>query len=171
MAGQSAIWQVQDSAANGTEATAGASNTVLFNETPVNTAGGLIFASEFNIRRAIGENSSVDGDGNQLQDMKLSGVEVQITGMFKDSDSGNTEIAKLMTWMKETQEATGYTEGRFGIRLDDFPHFNMVPTSTYGIMINNLRFVRDPTRKNKAGFVMTLRIGGKLNPWLTANGF
>jgi hypothetical protein len=171
MAGQSALWQVQDSAANGTEATATSTNTILFNETPVVTSGGNIFATDFNIRRAIGENTNVDGNGNELQDMRLSGIEIQVTGIIKDADSGNAIIGKLMTWLKEDQDATGYEEGRFGLRLDDFPHFNMIPTSTYGIMIRNLRFARDPSKNNKAGFILTLAIGGNLTSWIASNGF
>lgn len=171
MVGQSAIWQVQDSAVDGTEATAGASNTLLFNETPVVTAGGHIMATDFNLRRALGEIPDVDGPGNDLQDMDLSGVEIQVTGIIKDADSGNAAMAKLLTWYKENQEATDFEEGRFGLRLDDFPHLNMVPTSTYGTMIGNMRFARDPTRKNKAGFILILRVGGNISSWLAANGF
>ena len=171
MAGQSAIWQVQDSAANGTEATATATNTLLFNETPIVSQGGVIPFSDFRLRNALGEVPDTDDNGNDLHDMKLAGCDIIITGVFKDSDSSNAGITKLMTWMKESKEATGYEEGRFGLRLDDFPYFNMVPTATYGCMIQDLKFARDPKRHNRAGFILTLRVGGNITSWMAANGF
>ena len=171
MAGQSALWQVQDSASDGTESTATSTNTVLFNEAPVVASGGVIFSSEYNIRNSVAENPKVDGNNNDVQDMGLDGIDVQITGIIKDSDSSNATIAKLMSWVKEAKTATGFTEGRLGLRVDDFPHFNMTPTSTYGFVLQSLKFVRDGENKNKAGFVLVVRVGGDVSGWLTANGF
>jgi len=31
--------------------------------------------------------------------------------------------------------------------------------------------VRDPNKENRAGFVMTLRVGGDVRGWLDANGY
>jgi len=129
MASNSAIWWVKAGAANGTEATATADLTnfsdgeiILFNESPVVAKGGLIFQSEFNFRQSIAENKKVDGTGNEIQDMGIGGIEVQITGMIKDSDTANTPITKLMTWSNEEKTGTGFTQGRFGLRIDDFPY-------------------------------------------------
>lgn len=171
MASNSAIWQVQSGAANGTEATATSTNTILFNESPVVSTGGVIFTTDFNVRNSVAENTKVDGNGNAIQDMGLDGIDIQITGLIKDSDSGNGSVTKLMSWIKAGKTTTGYTEGRFGLRLDDFPFFNMVPTSTYGLVINNVRFVRDPEKINKVGVVINLRVGGDITSWLAANGF
>lgn len=169
----SAIWQVQTSATDGLEATAGAANTIIFNETPITTSGGHIFTTESNIRRSVPENAKAAGDGNEIQDMGLDGIDIQITGIIKDSDSGatNDNIAKLMTWNKEPQDTTGYTFGRIGLRMDDFQAFRIIPTSDYGAMIQSLRFVRDPNKTNKTGFIMTLRLGGDHAAWFAANGF
>ena len=171
MASNAAIWQVQNSAVDGLEATAGSSNTVEFNETPIQTAGQVIQSSEFNIRDSIPENPRVFGDGNELQDMGLDGIDIQITGLLRDSDSGNTPMDKLMTWFRQDKQATGYTRGRFGLRLDDFPHFNIVPTSTFGGAIQSIRFVRDPENKNNVNFVLVMRISGDLTAWFLSNGF
>ena len=103
--------------------------------------------------------------------MGLDGIDVQITGIIKDSDSSNATVSKLMSWVKEAKTATGFTEGRLGLRVDDFPHFNMTPTSTYGFVLQSLKFVRDGETKNKAGFVLVVRVGGDVSGWLTANGF
>ena len=181
MSGQSAIWWVKANAANGTEATAELDVTnfvdgevVLFNETSVNSAGGHIFNSEFSVRNSVAENTKVDGNNNEVQDMGLDGIEVTITGLFKDTDATNTYVKKLMTWVNEDKTTTGYTQGRFGLRIDDFPYFNLVPTKVapiYGYVLNSIRFVRDPNKENRAGFVMTLRVGGNVRGWLDANGY
>jgi len=178
MAGQGALWWVKDSAADGAEATATADTTnfasgeiVLFNETPVVSAGGHIFNSRFNLRNSVAENPKVDGDGNDLQDMGIDGIDVTITGLIKDVDLANDSVTKLMTWFRKEKTGTGYTEGRFGLRLDDFPYFNMVPTSTYGYAMQNVEFVRDGEDINKVGFVMNLVAGGDRSGWLVANGF
>lgn len=184
MSGQSAIWWIKlsgGSAGVGTEASALADSTnsakwtggevILFNETVIKSTGGHIFTSDFTIRNSVAENPKVDGNGNDVQDMGLDGIDVQITGLFKDSDSGNNDIKKLMAWVNEAKTTTGYTEGRFGLRIDDFPYFNMVPKSTYGYVLNNISFVRDPNKENRAGFVMSLRVGGDVRAWLDDNGY
>jgi len=178
MASNSAIWWVKASAANGTESTATSDTTnfsdgevILFNESPVVAKGGLIFQSEFNFRQSIAENKKVDGTGNEIQDMGIGGVEVQITGLIKDSDVTNTPVTKFMTWSNELKTGTGFTQGRFGLRIDDFPYFNLVPTSTYGYVLNDLTFARNPDKDNKVGFILTLRVGGDIRGWLDANSF
>ena len=178
MASNAALWWVKSGAANGTESAAVSDITnhsdgeiILFNETPVVTKGGNIFQSEFSIRNSIAENPKVDGNGNDVQDMGLDGIDVQITGLIKDSDSSNTSMAKFMQFINEAKTTTGYTEGRFGLRIDDFPYFNMVPTSTYGYVLNNIVFIRDPDKDNRTGFVLNLRVGGNLRGWVDANGF
>ena len=103
--------------------------------------------------------------------MGLDGIDVQVTGMFKDSDANNTYIKKLMTWINEGKTTTGYTEGRFGLRIDDFPYFNLIPKSTYGYILNDLRFARDPNKDNKTGFILTLRVGGDVRGWFNDNGY
>lgn len=178
MAGQSALWWVKSNAANGLEATAVNDITnwadgeiVLFNETPVVTKGGNIFQTRMSFRNSVPENSKVDGNNNDVQDMGLDGVDVIITGMIKDSDSANDSISKIMSWMNEKKTTTGYTEGRFGLRLDDFPAFNMIPTPTYGYIPASLEFGRVGETTNRAGFILALRVGGDVRGWLDANGF
>ena len=182
MAGNSAIWWIKASAADGLEDTAKADATnwtvpaqdgerLLFNESPVVTTGGVVFNSEFRIRNSVAENARVDGNGNDVQDMGLDGIDVQITGMIKDSDASNIAMQKFMQWINEAKTTTGFTEGRFGLRIDDFPYFNMVPVATYGYVLNDITFIRDPNKDNKVGFVLTLRVGGNLRTWLDANNY
>lgn len=181
MASNAAIWWVKASAANGLEATATSDSTnsarysggevLLFDETPVVTTGGHIFQSEYRVRNSIAENAKVNGVGNDVQDMGLDGIDVQITGLVKDSDASNDNLTKLMGWINEAKTTTGYTEGRMGLRVDDFPYFNLVPTTTYGYVLQDVTFIRDPNKDNKTGFVLVLRVGGDIRGWLDANNY
>ena len=184
---ESALYWVKTSAANGLEATAVLDTTnfsdgevILFNESPIVAKGGNIFQTEINIRNSVPENPKVDGNNNDIQDMGLDGIDVQVTGILKDADatwaaatglltSTNTSMMKFMNWVNEAKTTTGYTQGRFGLRLDDFPYLNMIPTSTYGYVLQSVRFTRIPDEVNKVGFVLVLRVGGAVRTWLDLN--
>lgn len=164
-----AIWQVQDSAANGTESTATATNTVLFNESPVTATGGFIFNTEANFRNSTPENLAVSTNNNEVQDMGFDGLDVQITGILFDSetDTASTKLNKLIRFMKEAKTATDYPEGRFGLRLDDLPQLNVVPDANvnslgkdYGYVLADLRIIHSGQRERKVEFLLTLRFSG-----------
>ena len=178
MANNAALWWVESGAANGQESTAVADTgnfasgeIVYFNVTPVVTSGGIIMTTEFNVRNSVPENPKVDGNNNDVQDMGIYGVSVQITGVIKDvadSDS-NTDITKLMTWLNEAKTTTGYTQGRFGLRLDVFDHFDLVPTANYGYVLQNARFIRSPDLPGKVQVILNLVVGGAVKTWLDLN--
>lgn len=158
----SAIWQVQTSANSGARlAATPVAEVIYFNPSSVQTTGGYVFQTEFNIRNSIPENETVAGDNNEIQDMGLSGADVQLTGWFDNADA-NTNATLLMTWMKEAKTATLFTTGRFGLELEDFGEFDCVPTATYGYMIGDIKLVRDGEDTDKIGFVITLRFSGDL---------
>ena len=164
----SAIWQVQSAAANGTEATATATNTVLFNPSPIVGSGdSYIYQTEFTIRNSTPETEAVDEANNEIQDMGLDGIDIQVTGELTDvnNDVAANSINKLIKWMKEAKGGsvvTGFTKGRFGLRLDDTPQFNVNPTSTFGYVLSDVRFVRVGDKQDRVAFVATLRLSGDL---------
>lgn len=159
-----AIWQVQASAANGTEATAGTSNTVLFNAEPVTGGDSSIFTTEIDFRRAVPENEAVNADNNEIQDMGIEGLDIQITGLVSNTnnDVSSAGANKLIRFLKEGNTATGYTKGRYGLRLDDMPQWSVNPTSTYGYHIRSIRFIRDGEHKDKADVIISLALGGDI---------
>jgi len=159
----SAIWQVQDGADTGAENGATpAADVILFNPQPVIATGGYVFETEFTVRNSTPENESVASNNNEVQDMGLDGVDVQVTGiLYRAGTSGS--MTKLIQWLKDPKTATGYTEGRFGLRLDDFPHFDVVPTPTYGYVLADVRFIRDGEHKDKVQVVLTLRLSGDID--------
>lgn len=152
------IWQVQDSAANGTQSVAGNTNTIKFSLSNVDSDNNL-FGVNITMRNSTPENTNIEGDSNDIEDMGLDGLDIKITGQFRDTQS---DITKLVKWWKEDKFATGFTEGRFGLELDFPTDFNVVPTSTYGYQIVNptLEILYEKTRIS--GFTMTLRLGGDI---------
>ena len=171
MAGENgAIWQVQSGAANGTEATAsGASvnNVALFNDTAkVVGADGVSYISDIQVAfiRAVPENEAVDADNNEIQDMGISGLDIQIDGVSgnADNDAATNLVNKLSTWLQDGNTTTGYTKGRYGLRLDNAPQWNVVPTSTYGMHLRDARFQYIGEDKDRVRFTIRMALGGDI---------
>ena len=161
MAGENtAIWRAT-TAEGATEAAALAANKILFNSAPVISTGSFVWNTEVNYRNATPENPRVGGQINEVQDMGLQGIDVQITGQIRQSSSVTLDLTHLTTWLKEDKTIqVGFPKGRFGLRLDDMPQFNVTPTATYGYVLAQARIIRDGEYKEKAGVVITLRFSG-----------
>lgn len=152
------IWQVQDSAADGSQSTATDANTIKFSLDNVGSDTSL-YGATVTLRNSTPENTDIQGESNDIEDMGIDGVDIKINAAFRNVD---TEVSKLVTWWKEDKFATGYEEGRFGLELDFPPDFNVEPTSTYGYQIVNpvLEILYEKTKI--AGFSLTLRLGGAI---------
>jgi len=167
MAGENAaLWEVQASAADGTEATATATNTQLFNDTGKVIGAGTPYIDEINVdfRRAVPENESVDADNNEIQDMGISGLDVKITGLSgnTDNDAVANMVNKFSKWLQDGNTTTLFTKGRFGLRLDNAPQWNVVPTSTYGYHIRTAQFQYIGEKKDVVKFTISLGLGGDI---------
>jgi len=170
MAGENAaIWEVQSGAANGLEATAGATNTQLFNDTGKVIGAGIPYIDEINIdfRRAVPENEAVNADNNELQDMGIQGLDITITGVSGDADNdavGNL-VNKFSKWLQDGNTTTGFTKGRFGLRLDNAPQWNVVPDdtpNTFGFHIRTATFQYIGEKKDIVKFTISLGLGGDI---------
>ena len=161
MAGENtAIWRAT-TAEGATEAGALAENKILFNSSPVITTGSYVWNTEINYRNATPENPRVGGQINEVQDMGLQGIDVQITGQIRQSSSTSLDLTHLTTWLKEDKTIqVGFPKGRFGLRMDDMPQFNVEPTTTFGYVLAQARIIRDGEYKEKAGVIITLRFSG-----------
>lgn len=157
------IWQVQDSAANGSQSTAGDSNTIKFSLSNT-TDDTNMFGVNVTLRNSTPENTNVEGDANQIEDMGIDGIDIKITGQFRNKEAG---ITKLVKWWIEDKFAILFEEGRFGLELDFPKNFNIEPTSTFGYEIVNpsLEILYEKTKI--AGFTLTLRLGGAVATALT----
>lgn len=161
MAGENtAIWRAT-TAQGATEAAALAVNKILFNSTPVIATGSYVFNTEVNYRNATPENPRVAGQINEVQDMGLQGIDVQITGQIRQTSSITQDLKNLVTWLQEDKTIqTGFPKGRFGLRMDDMPQFNVQPDLTFGYVLAQTRIIRDGEYKEKSGVVITLRFSG-----------
>lgn len=161
MAGENtAIWRAT-TAEGGTEAAALATNIILFNSQPVIATGSYVFNTEVNYRNATPENPRVAGQINEVQDMGLQGIDVQVTGQIRQSSSTSDDLSHLVTWLQEDKTVqSDFPKGRFGLRMDDMPQFNVQPALDYGYVLAQTRIIREGEYKEKAGVVLTLRFSG-----------
>lgn len=154
----SAIWR--STGTTYTEAASSSANKIQFNEEPVITNNAII-QSEFDIRVAIAENERPFSSLNELQDCGVDGVDIIITGRFSAPNT-NTSITNLMTWLKGDKTTSQCPYGRFGLRLDDFPWFNVTPSASGGYLLTNVKLIRDGEVKNRSAFILTLRLNGSI---------
>ena len=158
-----ALWQVQSGAANGTEATAGATNTVLFNpDDYVPSSGAYSEGIKVSLRKSTPEGPSVNSDYTAMQDMGLSGLDLVLRTFVgkADSTTSTDPIPKLVAWQKAANTTTGYTKGRFGLRLDNAPQWNVDPSSTYGYHIRNIEYDYPPDESDICMVTIFLTLGG-----------
>jgi len=93
--------------------------------------------------------------------MGLQGIDIQITGQLRQTSSITGDLKHLVTWLQEDKTIqTGFSKGRFGLRMDDMPQFNITPTATFGYVLAQARIIRDGEFKEKSGVVITLRFSG-----------
>lgn len=149
------IWQVQTGAADGSQATAGDANTIKFSLSNVEEDNNL-FGIDVTLRNSTPENTNIQGDNNDIEDMGIDGVDIKVTAQFRNKE---TDIDKLVSWWLEDKFADVAPKGRFGFELDFPTRFNVEPTLTYGYQLVNptLSILYDKTKI--AGFTFTLRLG------------
>jgi len=166
MAGENAaIWEVQSGAGNGTESTATSTNTQLFNNTAKVPSGGAYITNiEVDFRRATPENEAVNADNNEIQDMGIQGFDITIIGVSGDADNDTASnlVNKFSKWLQDGNTVTGYTKGRIGLRLDNAPQWNVVPTSTLGFHIRNAQFRYIGEKKDLVEFTINMSLGGDI---------
>jgi hypothetical protein len=178
MAGENAaLWQVQTNAANGTEATAlaaDADNVALFNDTAkvIGTAS-VSYLSDITVdfRRAVPENEAVNTDNNELQDMGIEGFDIVLvgrTGLAGNDDASNF-VNKISKWLQDGNTLTTGTflasRGRYGLRLDNAPQWDVVPaagSNGYGYHIRSANFRYIGEDKLVAEFTIRLALGGDI---------
>ena len=161
----SAIWQVQASG-SATESSAGDTYTIDFNATSkLPSAGAYISDITVNFRRAVPENEAVATDNNELQDMGIDGLDITLEGVIgdadNDSDSANS-VNKLSKWIQEGNTITGFTKGRYGLRLDNAPQWNVVPSTTFGYHIRDIKLNYIGENKDLVHFVILMALGGDI---------
>lgn len=138
---------------------------LLFNPTDLATANGYVFASEVFYRNSIPENPKVAGQINEVQDMGLDGIDVQLTTRIQNSSvtTASSKMGILKKWLIEDKTNPVFKKGRFGLRMDDNPIFNVTPDDAplvFGYVLANIRFIRPQDLKNMVDAIITLRFSG-----------
>src|SRR6185437_13727426 len=129
MAGNSAIWRATTE--NGSHQGPEGTDKIEFNGGVLPDNRGHVRSSFADIDRAIAENDKPFQPFNELQDTKLSRISFTIIGVI-DNPSVNNIAKTFKIWQIEDGTNTVFTKGRFGLRIDDFPSFNLTPTSIGG---------------------------------------
>ncbi len=169
MAGENAaIWEVQSGANDGTESIATSTHTQLFNpDSKIISEGAYITNIEVDFRRATPENEAVDADNNEIQDMGIQGFDITITGISGDTnnDTASNLVTKFQKWLKDGNTTTGYTKGRFGLRLENAPQWSVVPDDTpgtFGYHIRNIQFRYLGEKVDQVEFTINMSLGGDI---------
>jgi len=152
--GDSSIWRDNTSETNATD-------KLEFNEGVINTDGNIM-QSSIVITAGIARNER-PGAIDKLQDTGVNGVTITVTGTISDPEGDDSTAHTLKTWMLEAKTVdTTFPKGRFGLRLNDFPSFNMSPSTTKGYMMESIDFRRDGLTKGKLSFIIVLKFNGDI---------
>tara|TARA_R110000823_G_scaffold203563_1_gene334609 strand:+ start:120 stop:623 length:504 start_codon:yes stop_codon:yes gene_type:complete len=160
----SAIWQVQASG-SATESSAGNTHTIDFNATTkLPSAGAYISDISVNFRRAVPENEAVATDNNELQDMGIDGLDITLEGVIGDADNDDStnSVNKLSKWIQDGNTVAGFTKGRYGLRLDNAPQWNVLPHADYGYHIRDIKLNYIGENKDLVHFVIVMALGGDI---------
>jgi hypothetical protein len=170
MAGENAaIWQCQ-TGVSGTESAVNSNDTndvLLFNDSAKIPGASVVgYISDINVdfRRAVPENEAVNDDNNEIQDMGISGFDIELVFIVGDSTTDGTTnpINKLSKWLQDGNTVTGFTKGRYGLRLDNAPHWNVTPTTTYGYHIRDVNIKYLGEMAEKCQVTLRLALGGDI---------
>jgi hypothetical protein len=168
MGGANSIWRGDNNEPSGhklTETNAGSDKIEFDINNAVPDTTGHIHNNQFSMNTGIAENEKAFADTNELQFTKFEGITLKITGSIQNPP-GSLVAKKMKVWTLEDQDNDIFTKGRFGLRMDDFPIFNVSPTSLdsghpRGYAIQSIDFVRSDLA-GKIDFVMVLRLSGDL---------
>ena len=161
MASNSAIWRATSLGAEASNST----DIVEFNDlTLADDEQAGIVQSSTNLRTAIALNPRPKSAVDELQDGGFIGGTVVLTGSIKDpSGNGLEKCQRLKTWQIENKTNSTFLKGRFGLRLDDFPLVDCVPTSGStgrGYLFEDVQFIRTGELRGKVQVIITLRFNG-----------
>lgn len=165
MAGNSAIWRATaESSQKGPEPNGGGADKIEFDldaAVPDNT--GHIGNTQFEIVTGIAENEAPFKDVNELQFTGVATVTITIVGHVQLPDSTKVPWV-LKQWELEPQNNGSFTRGRFGLRLNDFPVFNLTPYAAdsgtpRGYAIESVKCSRADMR-GRIDFSIVLRFSG-----------
>ncbi len=113
-----------------------------------------------------GVNEKPKGNINEIQDTFVDGVTFTLTGFIEDAQTNNVG-QKIKEWIMEAKTNTVFTKGRFGIELNDFSSYDVIPitisatpTQPRGLILTSWKWIRVGETKGKASFIATVKLNG-----------
>ena len=97
-----------------------------------------------------------------LQDTGLAVCSYEITGFFDGTGGTALGIALFRDWLREDKTNATYPFGRFGIRNDQRAEYNVVSTSTKGLMLEHFETNEEYEYTGRTGFTVRLRFNGDI---------
>jgi len=97
-----------------------------------------------------------------LQDTGLAIVQYEITGFFDGTGGTPLGIRNFRNWLREDKTSTSFPFGRFGIRNDQRAEFDVVPTTTEGLMLEHFETQDEYEYTGRTSFTARLRFNGNI---------
>ncbi len=127
-----------------------------FNLASLPDSTGSINQTDITLISAIAVNAKPKAKLDELQDTGFASLTFQISGFISDP-SGSLIPDRIKVWMLDDKQTSSFPLGRFGMKLDDFPAYDIKPNANRGLMISEWTWVRAGETKGKAEFRATLR--------------
>ena len=141
MAGEVCIFRMTNT--TDTEATI-TTDKIEFTEGAVPDNRAIVTSFEPEMSRTQTSNSAPFLDEARKPDTGYSGNRYLFELFFNEEGGAAGAIQKIRDWMKEENALKGkFPQGRFGIRNDQRPEFNLTPTRTTGYKIIYFKLTQD----------------------------
>jgi|GEM_PF-2816327 len=163
MAGNSCIWRATNDNAQHNCPESSVTDKIEFNAGTLPDNRGHVRSTFADLDTSIAENDKPFQPLNELQSTKLSRISFTVIGVI-DNPSVNNIAKTFKIWEIEDNVNSVFTKGRFGLRIDDFPSFNLTPTSLAGgtprgYLLGNVHLEKD-VDLNRLTFTCQLRFNG-----------
>jgi len=96
------------------------------------------------------------GQMNKIQDTFVKGVQWRLVGYVINPKTSGAQNKTKIWGLEAKTVVTTFPLGRFGLRLDDFPDFNVNQNANRGIMMGDIKWTILADSKFKAMFEMDL---------------
>jgi len=156
MAGNSAIWRATTNGAENNNS----GDVIEFNGGAVPDSKSHIINTHFQLISSISTNERPKVTGDLTQDLGFSQLDVIITGSFS-TPSSHLGSGIIKKWLIEAKTNTAFPFGRFGLRLNDYPQFNLTPSEDRGYILYDSTLTRS-AEYQKVDFVFKLRFNGSI---------
>ncbi len=123
------------------------------------------------------ENEKPKGAGNEFQDTGFDSFTFTVTGTTENPGLNAAEQT-VKEWLIEDKTNGVFTKGRFGIELEDFSKYNVVPAAAglvpdqpRGLILVSWQWIRNGEFRGKADFVAVFKLNGDLGNTTTTPSY